>query len=97
MNFGHLRIQPSVPIFTQECDYWFDYSLLLLTLLVLPQITSISSLLLLVSIQFCESLSVFWAMENTWGTEYCVDLSPLESPLFSSCSPLISFLLLFFM
>ena len=21
INFGHLRIQPSVPIFTQECDY----------------------------------------------------------------------------
>ena len=62
INFGHLRIKPSVPIFTQECDYWFDYSLPLLTLLFLPQITSISSLPLLVSIQ---SLWVFWAAENT--------------------------------
>ena len=31
-----------------------------------------------------------WAMENTLGTDNCVDLSlsPLESPFFSSCSPL---------
>ena len=31
---------------------------------------------------------VVWATENTLGTEKCVDLSPLESPFFSSCSSL---------
>ena len=29
-----------------------------------------------------------WAMENTLGTDNCIDLSPLESPFFSSCSSL---------
>ena len=80
INFGHLRIQYSVPIFTQECD---DYSLPLLTLLFLPQITSISSLFLFFSIQFCESLWVFWAMENTLGTELRRSVSLLLSPPFS--------------
>ena len=94
--FGHLRIQYSVPSVTQECD---DYSLPLLTLLFLPQITSISYLPLLFSIQFCESLWVFWATENTQGTEYCIDLSlsswvPVFLLLFISISLLP---LLFFM
>ena len=35
INFGHLRIQYSVPIFTQECDYWFDYSLSLSSFLLI--------------------------------------------------------------
>ena len=29
-----------------------------------------------------------WATENTLRTDNCVDLSPLESPFLSSCSPL---------
>ena len=70
-NFGHLRIQYSVPIFTQECD---NYSLPLLTLLFLPQITSISSLPFSSqsnSVNLCGCL----VTENTLGTESCVDLS----------------------
>ena len=40
INFGHLRIQYSIPISIQEC---VDYSLPLLTLCFLPHNTSISS------------------------------------------------------
>ena len=65
INFVHLRVQYLVPIFTQECDYCFDYSLPLLTLLFLPQVTYISSLPFLFSTQLCESLWVFQAAENT--------------------------------
>ena len=53
INFGHLRIQYSIPISIQE---FVDYSLPLLTLCFLPQNTSISSFPLLFPIQFCESL-----------------------------------------
>ena len=53
-----LKTQSSVPIFTWERDYWLDCSLLLWTLLFLPQVASVSSLLLLFSTQLCESLCV---------------------------------------
>ena len=75
INFVPLRPQSSVPIFTWELDYWLDCSLPLLTLLFLYQVASISSLPLLFSIQLCESLCVFWAVENTQGTDYWLDLS----------------------
>ena len=55
INFGHLRIQYSIPISIQEC---VDYSLPLLTLCFLPQNNSISSFPLLFPIQFGESLWV---------------------------------------
>ena len=86
ISFGHLRIQYSVPIFTQEC---VDYSLPLLTLHFLPQITSISSLPLLFPIQFCESLWVS-GLQRTHREQRTaqISLSPLESPFFSSCSSL---------
>ena len=50
-----------------------------------PKVTSISSLPLLFSIQLCESLWVFQAVENTWGIYYWLDLSlsfwlPLSLP-----------------
>ena len=69
-----LRTQSSVPIFTWEWDNRLDCSLPLLTLFP-HQVTSISSLSLLFSTQLCESLSVFQAVENTWGTDYWLDLS----------------------
>ena len=65
INFVPLRTQSSVPVFTWECDYRLDCSLPLLTLLSLHQVASMSSLPLLFSTQLCESLCVFWAVENT--------------------------------
>ena len=58
-----------------EYDYWLVCSLHLLTLLFLYQVASISSIPLLFSTQLCESLCVFLAVENTWGTDYWLDLS----------------------
>ena len=86
INFGHLRIQYSVPISIQEC---VDYSLPLFTLCFLPQNTSISSFPLLFPIQFCVSLWVSGLWRTLWEqitVQIC--LSPLESPFFSSCSSL---------
>ena len=75
INLVPLRIQSSVRIFTQECDYWLDCPLPLLTLLFLPQVTSISSLPFLFSTQLCASVCVFQAVENTQGTDCWLDLS----------------------
>ena len=86
INFGHLRIQYSVPISIQES---VDYSLPPLTLCFLPQNTSISSFPLIFPIQFCESLWVSGLWRTLWEqitAQIC--LSPLESPFLSSCSPL---------
>ena len=58
VNFVRLKTQTSVPSFTGEWDYWLDHSLLLWTLLFLHQVASVSSLPLLFSTQFCESLCV---------------------------------------
>ena len=89
INFVRLRTQSSLPIFTWEFDHCLDCSLPLLTLLFLHQVASISSLPLLFSTQLCESLCVFWAVENTLGTDYWLDLSlSFWFPLFLSWSPL---------
>ena len=51
------------------------YPLPLWTLLFLHSVASISFLPLLFSTQLCESLCVFRTVENTWGTDYWLDLS----------------------
>ena len=58
VNFVHVKTQTLVPSFTWEWDYWLDHSLLLWTLIFLPQVVSVSSLPLLFSTQLCESLCV---------------------------------------
>ena len=89
INFVPLRTQSSVPIFTWERDYWLDCSLPLWTLLFLHHVTSISSLPLLFSTQLCESLRVFWMVDNTQETDYWLDLSlSFGFPPLSSWPPL---------
>ena len=63
INFVPLRIQFSVPIFTQECDYWLDCPLPLLTLFH-PQVTSISSL----SPSLLYSTLNFFGYSGLWRT-----------------------------
>ena len=86
-DFVPLRTQSPVPIFTWKRDHWPDCSLSLLTLYFLYQVASISPLPLFFSTQLGESLCGFWAVENTWGTEW-LDLSPFESLFYPPESPL---------
>ena len=88
INFVLLRIHSSLPILTQECDYWLDCPLPILTLLFLPQVTSISSLPFS-SLPNSVNLSGYSGLWRTQGNDYWLDLSlSFWLPIFSSWSPL---------
>ena len=88
VNFVHLKPQSLVPNFSWERDYWLDHSLLLWTLLFLPQVASVSSLPLLFSTQLCESLCVPDDGEHLGNWLLAGSLSPFHYPLLSSWPPL---------